>query len=131
MRLFRATSQRSEGEYIESVRLSLARFDRWRPWILGLYGTAAIAFCVCLVLAVVFLERGGGLFVQFPFRWQGLVLGLTLGASLGVSAIKVGHGLGLMLFGLRNERLLVKYYDEVQEIRRGPEGWEEEDVGPR
>ncbi len=129
MQLFRASPDRSEDDYIEGVRRNLAQFDRWRPLVLGLYGIAAVVFVGGLILSVVIVEKVGW-FAQVPLRWHGFVFGLMLGATLGLSAVKVAHGLGLMLFGLRNERLLVRYYDEVKTIRRGPEHRADEDIGP-
>jgi hypothetical protein len=128
MRLPRGLAPRSNDEYIERLRRNVAQFDRWRPWILGLYGIAAVLFFAGLFMCVVIFERVG-LLAQLPLRWHGLLLGIVIGASIGVSAIKIAHGLGSMLFGLRNERLLVRYYDEVCKIRESIETEECDESG--
>jgi hypothetical protein len=94
----------------------LARFERWRPWILGLHLVSAA------------LLAGGTLFVMSFLRWMarpaqptatwlGFFVGIVLGAWLGAAALYIGHGLALTLVGPRNDRLLIEYHDELQSLR--------------
>jgi hypothetical protein len=123
MRLLTKWAQASDEEYVEKARRKLTRFERWRPWLIGLYvfnlmllvGGASV---VVLILQSVWKPGDP------PLLWAGLVVGCIIGAWLGEVAYQVGHGLATGLFGLRNERLLVKYHDELQSVRRADAGHE-------
>jgi hypothetical protein len=105
----------SDEQCVEHARRSLARFDRWRPWIFSIYLIATAAFVALLVLFVVIIDSTGK-FGNLPLSWAGFVLGIVLGVGAGQGAVQLVHGLALAIFGLRNEELLVKYHDLARSL---------------
>jgi hypothetical protein len=105
----------SDEECVEHARRSLARFDRWRPWIFSIYLVGMVAFVALLVLFVVIIDSTGK-FGNLPLSWAGFVLGIVLGVGAGQGAVQLVHGLVLSISGLRNEELLVKYHDLARSL---------------
>lgn len=102
-----------EDQHVERVRRRLAQFDRLRRWFVGLYVTLAVVFVwlvvkVCTLLAAILQAPNNAAPGFFGFG-----IGMTFGVGIGLLAVKIGHGLGSVLFGCRTDRLLVKYHDAV------------------
>jgi len=104
----------SDEEHVERVRRRCALFHRLRPWFVTLYVALAVALVWILVKAGALVM---GLFAPQNAAIPGLLgfgLGMILGALIGLIAVKIGHGLGMALFGDRTERLLLQYHDALQ-----------------
>jgi hypothetical protein len=56
----------------------------------------------------------------------GFIVGLSLGSMLGFLAEAIVHGLMSTLFGFRNERLLFRFHDALQQLHQEVT----EEVGP-
>jgi hypothetical protein len=113
-------STNTEAEFVERVRRGIARYDRLRRALVVLYGVLALALLGLLVAVSEFI-RGG----QWPGLGPGFGVGLVLGSSLGLLAIKIAHGLvSAFCQGGRTERLLVKYYDAVRDIAVEQGAWD-------
>ena len=104
----------SDEQCVEHVRRSLARFDRWRPlifWINLIGMLALVAFVVLFTVIIGSIE-----IENIPLGYAGFVVGIVLGAYAGLGAIQLTHVLGLSIFGVRNEELLVKYHDLARSL---------------
>jgi hypothetical protein len=110
--------QASDDEHIERLRRDIARFDRWRRPLLILYTIGAISFVATFVLAVVFVERLARGLGHRGGWWSGFFVGAMLGCGLGLSGLKLAHGIFDLLLAHRNERLLIEYHDVLQKLRR-------------
>lgn len=106
----------ADAECVERVRRFVARYDRWRPALVALYGGLLIAFVVAVVVLVEALQGG----VLWPALGPGFAAGLALGALVGLTVIKLTHRLvGALVDGRRGDRLLVRYYDAVRQAGPG------------
>ncbi len=112
--------RKTDAEYIASVRKVVSR----SKWMIVGYGIAAILWfgmCVlipCTVFDLVSAEFGG------DGTGLGLIIGLVSGYFAGYFLIQGGSCLVHMLTakqGLRTERLMLKFYDELQR-RKGVAG---------
>jgi hypothetical protein len=105
----------SDEEYVERLRRTIARSDRWRPVLLIIYGAPTIALLGFL-----------GWFWTFLVKWLGqgdVEIGLLIIQILG---LVVGFSAGLFLslslkcfldqlFGFRWERRLIRYHDALRD----------------
>ena len=108
----------ADTEYVERVRRNMDRLARWRPYLLSLYGLLLIAFVGILVVMNLLLNRMAG---NFQGIGPGFAVGVMLGCSLGLLAVKLAHGTANVLFaGRRRDRLLVLYYDALQRSGHKP-----------
>ncbi len=108
-----AKGQLSDEEFIDRMRRVVERFHRWRPWLIGFH---VIMLCVVLSLLFCFqseLNRLALLHVNFFGFWLGIVLGFMVG-DLTARSVK---GIFDALFGVRTETLLLKYHDELVQLR--------------
>lgn len=100
--------------HVERVRRSIAIFDRWRWLFVAFYGTCMIVL-VGLALSIPSLFNW---FVQIAGNNQAVFWGFGVGASIGASFGMIAHSvvsnLFKCLFGLRNERLMIRYYDAAR-----------------
>jgi hypothetical protein len=110
----------SDAEYIERLRRSLAKFQRFRRWLILGYAVLTVGFIGALVIIVALLRA---IFQQnnLPDALVGLAIGFVFGFMLGSVALKLGHGLATTILDRRAERLLVKYHDTVQAALRSDE----------
>jgi uncharacterized membrane protein len=106
----------SDEQYVERVRRSVNSFDRWRRPLTILYVLLAVIH-IGLFVAVVLLMDSFGRNLGMLGWPPGFLVGLSLGAMLGLSTIKSVHGLMNVLIGVHNERLLIRYHDALREIR--------------
>jgi hypothetical protein len=111
-------SNDSDAALVERIRDGIARYDRLR-WALG-------AVYVILTVAFFGLVASVSAFVRdqlWPAMGPGFLVGLSLGSSLGLLAVKIGHGLLTALTtGGRAERLLVRYHDTLRALEVEQEG---------
>lgn len=106
-----------DERHIERLRRTLISFDRWAGFLKGLYLLAALVFLVTIVATLVHLAELGRFFGKIGAGiTPGFLLGVLIGFGSGFLAIKVLHGLIEVFTGLRNERLLIRYYDAYQEL---------------
>ncbi len=106
----------SDDEHIERIRRSMATFDRFRRPLMIFYVVLTFAVIGVSVACVMLLESlNRSLGNQTRGIGPGFILGMMLGIGFGVLALKCGHGLGAILFGYRNERLMIHYYDVYRE----------------
>lgn len=106
----------SDEEYIERVRRGIAAYDRWRRLLLAFYALAAIVLVGFLVL---WFGSWQGQMQQLshsenPYVGLGFLIGLAVGTMSGIMVIAVINVLGNLLFGLRGERLMIRYHDALQ-----------------
>ena len=83
---------------------------------LFLYVVITGMFIGAVVAAMILLERLSRGLGNQNARWGGFLLGLVIGVCLGLMALKIGHGIVDILLGYRNERLLIKYHDALEEL---------------
>lgn len=107
----------TEAGRIERIRRNIRAMDRMRPWLIAFHVLAAI---VLVVMSIAIAKKFDALlWANNPGPAQiGVLVGLAYGMGIGILALKLGHGLGWALFGYRNERLLLRYYDAFQAIAR-------------
>jgi hypothetical protein len=106
----------ADAECVERVRRLVARYDRWRPALVALYGGLLIAFVAAVAVLVEELKRDG----FWPALGPGFAGGLALGAFVGLNAVMLGHRLaGVLSRGWRHDRLLVRYYDALRQAGPG------------
>ncbi len=111
-------ARRSDEEHVERLRRTMATFDRWRRLLIVWHLALAIAFIGLIVaFSVLFHDVGRNLGVNVLGLGPGFIAGLAVGASLGMTAIHIGHKLVDLLLGYRNERLLIRYYDASRKPR--------------
>jgi hypothetical protein len=116
----------TDEQWIEGVRRQIAWFDQLRrSWRIGTNAFIVIIH-ICLAFALGSMLSGLAPGPRLPVVWVGLMLGTGAGVALGVSLSHSLNWLFKAIEGLRTERLAVKYFDEVQQLRQG--GWESEDV---
>ena len=107
----------TDAEHVARIRLAVARLDRARPWLVAWWLVLAVVWLGALIgfgvriNSMVNANAGNG---NFPFPpWLSAPIGLGLGASLGLSGTHIAHHLVETLLGLRTERLLLRYHDEL------------------
>lgn len=110
--------RRTDAEHIEMIRRQIRSFDRFRPWLIAIWGILFLAF---LTLSVALPQHfANKVFANNPGQaWLGFVNGFVFGSAFGLLALKTAHGLVLSIVTHRNERLLLRYYDAFQAIARG------------
>jgi hypothetical protein len=83
--------------------------------LIHLLGTFALVAFVVLFTVII-----GSIDLRHrPLSWGGFVVGIVGGAYAGLGASQLLRGLGLAIFGLRNEELLVKYHDLARLLAAG------------
>lgn len=97
----------SDEEYIAKVRRSVERWDRWRFWMILLYGGALGAITWFITDVVARLAQFG------PLAGPGMALGATVGYLVGWQFATLAHNFFSTFRVLRAERLLIEYYDAV------------------
>lgn len=103
-------SSLSDAGFVDRIRHSIAWYDSLRGRLLALDLGLAVAFIALAIAATEFIRGAAWL-------GPGFGVGLVLGASLGLLAVKIAHGLVSAVCGTgRTERLLVRYYDLAQEF---------------
>lgn len=119
MRWFELRSrQLNDHEYIALVRKNVKFVERWRPWIIAAYTSLLVGMYFLLIPATVrLLAQGMELAtVNRAPAWpvmagflSGVGMGLTITAVLWVATL----GIASTLMPIRTDRLLLRYYDEV------------------
>ena len=133
MRWFELRSRTlSDDEYIELVRKNLRMMERFRPWIIAFYvGCLAILGYVVVPGVVKMMQNltmwsvASGVPV-WPFV-PGFVSGMGMGFAMVLTFFGPLFGFVLTLMPLQNDRLLLKYHDEIQRrettaIAEAPDG---------
>lgn len=106
----RAASSDAAGdeEHVERIRRRVAQFARVRRWCVPVLTVLGVFYVwLCIDFLESFLTP---LFKDIPL-FLGFGVGMVIGAGMGMSAFGLAHGLILMCFGYRSERLLVRYHD--------------------
>jgi hypothetical protein len=108
-----------DEQHIERVRKSLARLDRHRQFLAGLYGLL-LCFWFGLAVAMTILMQRIGSFLIAGEYWgpTGFLIGMMLGIPYGFAVVHNTHGFLNALVSMRNERLMLRYHDELAELRR-------------
>jgi hypothetical protein len=111
---------KTDDEFVETVRKSVTRFDRWKMWWLPLLAVLQLAAVVGILMMVSHLE---GMVEQFanpginpnaPFVWGFFSVGMVFGLMFGHSVHSLFTLLAQFVPGMRTERLLLRYYDAYQ-----------------
>jgi hypothetical protein len=116
----------SDEEYVARVRAGVAMHQRWRGWLVGLYGAALVAFLGLAVLGANLAARFGQLAGGRAPALLGFGCGALLGVVSGGVGLKAAHGLWFALSALRTERLLLRYHDALADLAQAsgaPLGW--------
>jgi hypothetical protein len=108
----------TDEEYVVRMRRHAALHDRWRPWLVGLYGTLVVAWVGLLAAALYLVNALGQLGGARGPIVGGFVVGTLLGAIVGLNLIHVAHGLVNSLKSGRTERLLLRYHDALADFAR-------------
>jgi hypothetical protein len=117
MNLFGKSAGCSDEERVTKVRFAIASLDRWRPWLVGLYLVSLVVY-VCLLISVARLIQSKSMSEMIPVSWWGFALGLVIGALLGQCGYQIIQGFVILWpLGLRNERLMIRYHDELAALR--------------
>ncbi|NLH17552.1 MAG: hypothetical protein GX455_13335 [Phycisphaerae bacterium] len=111
--------RKSDEEYVESIRKNM-KCGRWASPLAFL--TSILQFGVgCLIVRVIFDSYSPR--PIFPNLTEGIGIGIALGAiacmSIFLSLHFFQHAMTLAL-GVRSERLLLRYHDELQALGRIP-----------
>ena len=104
--------QQSDADYIEKLRKSVRSMDRWGRCLVAFHVTIIVV--VLLMASKVFevLQQLGPMFSpQFQTPSLSFTLGIALGAKIGFWVLCSMAAIVQVLFGMRTERLLIKYYD--------------------
>jgi hypothetical protein len=112
---------KTDDEFVETVRKTVTRFDRWSAWSIPMVAIIALSPIVMASLLVTGLMRmldlmakGGGN-PNAELAWMGFGVGALLGLALGQSAHSAVTQIALIVSGYRTERLLLRYYDARQD----------------
>lgn len=104
----------SDEEYINRLRRSIDRLERFGVWLVLLNG----AFLVAIVWM---LQKIGRVFAQLvqpgimPWAGLGFLTGALFGLMCSSMAYGAIHGIVSVMHGCRAERLLVKYHDAIHD----------------
>jgi sterol desaturase/sphingolipid hydroxylase (fatty acid hydroxylase superfamily) len=107
----------TDEERIERLRRNITTFDRWRRVFIVLNLVAFLALVAAFVAALSMMDgmvksfgqRAGGSGLGFGF-------GFILGMFIGLYTLYILHGWYVIFFGLRNERLLIRFYDADRDL---------------
>ncbi len=102
----------SDSQYIEQLRQTMARWDRFRYWLLVLY-LVILGVLAFAVTQGVQLLMGLAKPANSPWPLFGFIAGTLLGLLVGWLFHVAVFGLGRMAMGFRAERLLVQYHDAI------------------
>ncbi len=113
----------SDEEYLEKLRGSIRWWDRWR-WV-------GVAINLIMIGATLYLANSAMVLVKGMQQMElvakapsevPVLLGVALGFQLGFLMHTAVLGAFFGLRGLRNERLLLKYFDACREPGLGERG---------
>src|SRR5262245_36587827 len=109
----------TDEEHVQRLRRLVAFMDRWRrPWV-ALCIALLLALFVMLVMLVEVLKwlaqanNGQGVI-------PGFVVGVGLGATIGMLGFHLGHGLAAGLKVDRTTRLMLNYNDALESLAQEP-----------
>lgn len=105
----------SDDEYVENIRQSIERWERWRFVLMFCLASFIVAFAWGLVTVI---QRAFNVLGQpnIPLVQLGLTVGAAIGLSIGFSLSSVASICATAAKGFRQERLLLKYYDAIHEM---------------
>jgi lipoprotein signal peptidase len=112
---------KTDDEFVETVRKTVTRFDRWSAWSILFFAVLTLAPAAATLIMLAHLE---GMLQQFANQgiqpnarhvWWFLSLGAAFGLGLGHSVHLVLTQVALIISGMRTERLLLRYYDACQD----------------
>src|SRR5262245_42022807 len=91
------TSINPDAEYVEQVRRSIARYDRWRFALFVFYAVMTAVLVALVVASVDIINRlgngpGGGI-ANGPVMLWGFTFGISLGSTVGFLVVKIIGGL--------------------------------------
>jgi hypothetical protein len=131
LQVIRSWTHPTDQVHIERLRRSILAYERWRSFLVALYLVAFAGLMLLSVCLIVFATRMGQNFGQAAVgTTPGFVIGIVLGASFGLTTVKVVHGLLDAVFGLRNERLLIRFHDAYRDLCQQSPGELEAEDGP-
>ena len=102
----------TDDEYIARLREQMSSWERWR-FRLILLNISMIAVAIWILsngIAIILRLMAAA---NVPFAKQGIVTGIMLGCVMGFSISGMVQNLMLLLFGLRSERLLLRYHEAL------------------
>jgi hypothetical protein len=114
---------KTDDEFVETVRKTVTRFDRWKPWLILLVAVLNLAPVVGTLILLALLE---GMLQQFAnlgiqpnakHVWWFLSVGVAFGVGIGHSIHSFFTQLAQFVSGMRTERLLLRHYGAHQEHR--------------
>jgi hypothetical protein len=125
---------KTDDEFVETVRKTVTRFDRWKPWLLLLVAVLHLAPVVGTLILLALLEGMLQEFVNLGIQpnakhvWWFLSVGVAFGVGIGHSIHSFFTQLAHFVSGMRTERLLVRYYDACQDSSEdAPSSLDDED----
>ena len=109
--------RKTDAEHVETIRRMIAR-SRWLALFYGSMG------CLYLIIAILWhgmIFKTDEVFPELAASMDsGVRLGITLGVMQGVIFVFAAGSIGWAVYvlrGLRTERLLLKYHDELRKVR--------------
>jgi hypothetical protein len=112
---------KTDDEFVETVRKTVTRFDRWKPWLLLLVAVLHLAPVVGTLILLALLEGMLQEFVNLGIQpnakhvWWFLSVGVAFGVGIGHSVHLFLTQVALIVSGYRTERLLLRYYDACED----------------
>jgi hypothetical protein len=120
MRWVRDRVNEPDEKYVERLRKVLAWYDRRRWFFVGIYGFLLVGSLGMIIAWTILIQRfdhdflhTGNHSIAFAFRF-----GTTIGLVAGCMVSYVLYGLKFVLVCLRDQRLLIRYYDAVEQARQ-------------
>ncbi len=128
--MFGSRKTLSEEEYVEEIRMSLAKAARIRPelMVMALLTTCAALFLMGSVPAII---------QEMPFEkttvYYGILLGFFFGLLFICFAVMARKYLWLLIYhrrGFRTERLMLDYHDRLNALGALPDAPDRPDSRP-
>lgn len=104
------TRTKSDTDYVEKVRKNLSWIDRWGCWLFGFHLACIVGFAAA-TSKIIDIVQSMSAYIQTPA--VACAVAVILGSKFGFLLMQSVLAICQIVFGNRQSRMLVRYYDEL------------------
>lgn len=119
MKLFR--ERLSDEQHIENIRKSVSQLEKYGYWLSAFHVLILLGGCLLYakIMQLILNPPINPVKNQNGWVWIGFICGLTLGLGFAKAIHSCLTSVMLPFTGMRNEKLLLRYHDQVHGIEAG------------